>query len=99
MIEHIDPDRLPALEAAVFGQARPKTVVVTTPNADHNTLFESLTAGAFSHPDHRFEWSRAEFSAWAEAIEKHYGYAARISGIGDTHPEHGPPSQMAVFSR
>lgn len=99
VIEHLDPERLPALEEVVFGQARPRAVVVTTPNADHNALFENLPAGAFRHPDHRFEWSRAEFAAWLARIAERYGYAASVSGIGTDHPDHGPPTQMVVFTR
>lgn len=99
VIEHLDEDRLPALEEVVFGQARPRAVVVTTPNAEHNALFESLPAGAFRHPDHRFEWTRDQFAVWASGIEKRYGYTAAFSGVGEDHPEFGPPSQMAVFTR
>jgi 3' terminal RNA ribose 2'-O-methyltransferase Hen1 len=99
VIEHLDEDRLPALADAVFGAARPKTVVVTTPNADYNVLFESLPAGQFRHPDHRFEFTRAEFARWAGAVAERYGYAVEISGVGDEHPEHGPVSQVGVFSR
>lgn len=32
VIEHLEPDRLSALTDVVFGSARPKTVIVTTPN-------------------------------------------------------------------
>ena len=46
VIEHVDPPRLPALEGAVFGHARPTTVVVTTPNVEYNARFEGLPAGA-----------------------------------------------------
>lgn len=99
VVEHLDPDRLPALADVVFRAARPKTVVVTTPNADHNALFPALAAGAFRHPDHRFEWSRAEFRAWVAGIEERYGYRAALAGIGEDHPEFGPVSQMAVFTR
>ncbi len=99
VIEHLDPERLPALEEVVFGQARPRTIVITTPNADHNVLFEGLPAGSFRHPDHRFEWSRAEFADWIARVGERYGYAATVSGLGTDHPEHGPPSQMAVFTR
>ena len=99
VIEHLDEDRLPALEEVVFGQARPRAVIVTTPNAEHNSLFESLPAGAFRHPDHRFEWTRGEFAAWAGRIGERYGYVAAFSGVGADHPEFGPPSQMAVFTR
>lgn len=99
VIEHLDADRLPALEQVVFGASRPKTVIVTTPNADHNVLFSSLAAGSFRHPDHRFEWTRAEFRSWAARIETGFGYSAAISGIGKEHELHGAPTQMATFSR
>ena len=65
VIEHLDPERIPALERATFGFAAPATVVVTTPNAEYNAHFETLPAGALRHRDHRFEWTRAEFRAWA----------------------------------
>ena len=59
VIEHVDPPRLGALEQTVFGAARPGTVVVTTPNAEHNVRYADLRPGAMRHPDHRFEWTRA----------------------------------------
>ena len=99
VVEHLEPDRLPALERIVFGEARTGTVVVTTPNADFNILFSGLTAGAMRHPDHRFEWTRAEFRAWAARIGKTYGYSATFHDIGGVDPEFGAPTQMAVFSR
>lgn len=99
VIEHVEPDRLPHLERALFGDARPATVIVTTPNRDHNVLFEGLQAGSFRHPDHRFEWSRGEFRAWAERVAEDHGYAVRLEGVGDEHPEFGPPGQIAVFTR
>ena len=68
VIEHVDEPRLAALEQAVFGSARPGTVVVTTPNAEHNVRFADLRPGAMRHPDHRFEWTRAQFRAWAGAV-------------------------------
>ncbi len=99
VIEHLDPARLPALEKVVFGAARPETVVVTTPNAEYNQLFPGLPAGAFRHPDHRFEWTRAEFEAWAGAVGGAYGYGVAHSQIGSVDERHGAPSQMAVFTR
>lgn len=99
VIEHLDPDRLPALSDIVFGAARPRTVIVTTPNADYNALFPTLPAGQFRHSDHRFEWSRAECRAWASMIEERFGYKAAHSGIGEDHPEFGPVSQVVVFKR
>jgi 3' terminal RNA ribose 2'-O-methyltransferase Hen1 len=98
VIEHLDPDRLPVLEAVVFGAARPATVVVTTPNGDYNVLFPTLPPGAFRHPDHRFEWTRAQFEAWARGVAEAHGYAVAFHGIGETHETLGAPTQMAVFS-
>ncbi|EEP72687.1 SAM-dependent methyltransferase [Micromonospora sp. ATCC 39149] len=97
VIEHVDPPRLPALEDAVFGHARPATVVVTTPNAEHNVRYEGLGAGRFRHADHRFEWTRAEFAAWVDRVAAAYGYTASIRGVGDDDPEVGPPTQLAMF--
>lgn len=99
VVEHLDPDRLAAMTAVVFGAARPTAVIVTTPNADYNALFPALDTGTFRHPDHRFEWTRPAFRAWASAIAPDYGYQAAFSGIGDDHPEFGPVTQAVVFSR
>lgn len=99
VIEHLDAPRLEAFEQVVFGAARPRTVVVTTPNVEYNVRFATLPAGRFRHADHRFEWSRAEFEAWAARVAAEHGYAARFVPIGPPDPEVGPPSQMAVFSR
>lgn len=99
VIEHMEADRLPAFEAALFGHARPGTVIVTTPNRDYNAVFETLAAGAFRHPDHRFEWTRAEFRHWGESVALAHGYAVRFEGIGAEHEIHGAPTQVAVFTR
>ncbi len=97
VIEHIDPPRLGALERTVFDEARPRVVIVTTPNGEYNALFETLPAGQFRHSDHRFEWSREEFHNWAAPIADRYGYEVKFSPIGDVDEKHGAPSQMAVF--
>ncbi|MBM7083295.1 3' terminal RNA ribose 2'-O-methyltransferase Hen1 [Micromonospora humidisoli] len=98
VVEHLDPARLPALEDAVLGHARPGTVVVTTPNAEYNVRYEGLSAGGFRHPDHRFEWTRAEFAEWVDRIATAFGYTATISGVGDDDPEVGCPTQLAVLT-
>ena len=99
VIEHLDLPRLPSLERTVFAQARPKTVIVTTPNAEHNVRYEFLAAGTMRHRDHRFEWTRVEFAGWANRIADHHGYTVRFRSIGEDDPEVGPPTQMAVFTR
>ncbi|HEX3301239.1 MAG TPA: 3' terminal RNA ribose 2'-O-methyltransferase Hen1 [Thermomicrobiales bacterium] len=99
VIEHLDPFRLAAFERVVFESARPGLVVVTTPNQEYNQLFDSLASGSFRHPDHRFEWTRPEFASWAEGVADRFGYAIELAGIGPVDPDHGQPSQMAIFSR
>ncbi|MFG2113613.1 3' terminal RNA ribose 2'-O-methyltransferase Hen1 [Streptomyces sp. NPDC048718] len=99
VVEHVDPPRLPALAYAVFGSARPRTVVVTTPNAEYNVRWESLPAGHVRHFDHRFEWNREEFGAWVAGVADRYGYEAVLAPVGPDDPEVGPPTQMAVFTR
>lgn len=99
VIEHIDPPRLGALERSVFGWARPGTVVVTTPNAEYNELFPGLAAGATRHRDHRFEWTRAQFADWADAVAGRHDYRVAVSGVGPEDQRLGRPTQLAVFTR
>lgn len=99
VIEHMEAERLPAFEAAIFGHARPGTVIVTTPNREYNALFEGMKPDAMRHPDHRFEWTRAEFRHWAESVGLAHGYAVRFDGIGNEDVTHGHPTQVAVFKR
>ncbi|MER5294183.1 3' terminal RNA ribose 2'-O-methyltransferase Hen1 [Streptomyces pharetrae] len=98
VVEHLDLPRLPALEYAVFGAARPRTVLVTTPNVEYNVRWESLPAGHVRHRDHRFEWTREEFRTWAGAVAERHGYGVRYVAVGPDDPEVGPPTQMAVFT-
>jgi 3' terminal RNA ribose 2'-O-methyltransferase Hen1 len=99
VIEHLDPPRLRAFERVVFEFARPATVVVTTPNRDYNGMWETLPAGVFRHKDHRFEWTRAEFQAWAHGMAERFGYTARFLPVGPEDAEVGSPTQMGVFTR
>ncbi|MER5298682.1 3' terminal RNA ribose 2'-O-methyltransferase Hen1 [Streptomyces lasiicapitis] len=99
VVEHVDPERLPALEYAVFGSARPRTVLVTTPNVEYNVRWETLPAGHVRHGDHRFEWNRAEFRAWAEGVAHQHAYTVAFVPVGPDDPEVGPPTQMAVFTQ
>ncbi len=99
VIEHVDVTRLPSLERSVFAHAAPRTVVVTTPNAEHNVRFPDLAHGGRRHSDHRFEWTRAEFAAWADRVADEYGYRVEYRVVGDDDPEVGAPTQMALFTR
>ena len=99
VIEHLDANRLAAFARALFEFARPRTLIITTPNVEYNPKFETLPAGKFRHKDHRFEWTRAEFQSWADNVCERFGYAVRILPIGPEDAEVGAPSQMAVFER
>ena len=99
VVEHLDPPRLAAFERVVFGEARPGAVVLTTPNAEYNVRWPTLPAGRFRHRDHRFEWTRAEFAAWAEGVAKRFGYTVDYRPVGEVDEEVGAPTQMAVFTR
>jgi 3' terminal RNA ribose 2'-O-methyltransferase Hen1 len=99
VIEHLDPPRLESLERVLFEFARPKTVVLTTPNQEYNVVWETLPAGQFRHGDHRFEWTRQEFCQWAERVAGSYGYTVRFQPIGPVHETLGSPTQMGIFER
>jgi 3' terminal RNA ribose 2'-O-methyltransferase Hen1 len=99
VIEHLDPSRLDAFERALFGVARPSTIVLTTPNVEYNVRFEGLPSGSLRHRDHRFEWTRADFETWARRAAERSGYTVRFRPVGPEDPEVGSPTQMAVFSR
>lgn len=99
VIEHIDPPRLSSLARSLFGDARPKHVVVTTPNREYNALFDRMRAGALRHPDHRFEWTRAEFADWSSKVAEEFGYAVDHRPLGPEDAALGAPSQMAIFTR
>lgn len=97
VIEHLDLNRLAALERVVFEFARPKLVIVTTPNIEYNVLFESLPNNKLRHQDHRFEWTRQEFQIWGNDIVNRFDYQVSFQGIGGEDIEVGTPTQMAIF--
>jgi 3' terminal RNA ribose 2'-O-methyltransferase Hen1 len=99
VIEHLDSGRLGVFARTIFDEARPAAVVITTPNSEYNSMFPSLAAGAFRHPDHRFEWSRQEFAAWSSSISAAYDYSVSFRAVGDEDRILGSPTQMAVFTR
>lgn len=99
VIEHLDQPRLRSFERVVFGEARPGTVVVTTPNREYNVKFDGLPAGRFRHRDHRFEWTRSEFEDWAGELAGRFGYAVRFLPIGPEGSTVGPPTQMGIFDQ
>jgi 3' terminal RNA ribose 2'-O-methyltransferase Hen1 len=98
VVEHLDLNRLKAFGRVLFEFAKPKTVVITTPNKEYNVMWEKLDAHEMRHDDHRFEWTRQEFSDWANTTGEKYNYTAALFPIGDEVENIGSPSQMAIFT-
>ncbi len=99
VIEHIMPEKLPIFEKVLFQKAAPPTVIVTTPNREYNARYHRAGGGMLRHEDHRFEWTREEFTAWTEKICGQYGYEAKVKGIGEMDERYGFPTQMGVFTK
>jgi 3' terminal RNA ribose 2'-O-methyltransferase Hen1 len=98
VIEHMDESRLKSFERVVFEFAKPKHIVLTTPNGEYNVMYETLDAGTMRHTDHRFEWSRQEFQNWATKVAETNNYSVQFAPIGDVDENVGAPSQMALFT-
>jgi len=99
VIEHLDENRLPAFESVIFADAAPATVIVTTPNFDYNVNYAGLSADQFRHGDHRFEWNRSQFRAWADSAAARNDYSVRYEDIGEKDENQNAPTQMAVFKK
>ena len=98
VIEHLDLSRLNAFERVLFEYAKPKTVVLTTPNKEYNQKYPNLTDEKLRHGDHRFEWTRQEFRDWASKTAVKFGYIVQFSEIGESAEYLGAPTQMGVFT-
>lgn len=99
VIEHLDPPRLAAFERVLFEHARPKTIILTTPNREYNAMWDNLPEGTMRHRDHRFEWTRDEFRDWSERLAEKYNYPVAYFTIGPEDSSFGSPTQMGVFKR
>ena len=98
VIEHLDPPRLAALERVLFEFARPRHILITTPNREYNALFPTLPPDTLRHGDHRFEWTRTEFAEWGGKVAARFGYDVSFEPVGPVDELAGAPSQMAAFS-
>jgi len=95
-IEHLPPEELSRLEGALLAELRPRLVVITTPNRECNALL-GVPEGKLRHPDHRFEWGRAKFEAWARGLALRHGYEAAFEGVGPGDAWHGRATQIAIL--
>lgn len=98
VIEHMRPDTLSKAMETVFGQLKPKIVVITTPNNEFNVVFDDLNhvkselsrehKFKFRHDDHHFEFNRKEFEDWCQSLLKKYPEYKIIehSGLGTNLP-------------
>jgi len=98
VIEHLDISRLAAFERVLFEYAKPRSVVLTTPNREYNVKYENVGEDGLRHGDHRFEWTREEFHKWAKKTAEKYGYTVRFSEIGEADETLGAATQMGVFT-
>ena len=98
VIEHLDPSRLEAFERMRVRRARPRPVVLTTPNAEYNVRCESCRR-ARSATATTASSGRAPSSRRGRGRRRRYGYARRASRRRAGDPEVGAPTQMAVFTR
>ena len=100
VIEHLDPDRLPALERVVFGEAAPATVVVTTPNAEYNAHFADPRRRRVPAPGPPLRVDQSRVPRLGRPGRRRP--TATRSGScrsAPRHPRDGPPTQLAVFAR
>ncbi|MBU5353500.1 methyltransferase domain-containing protein [Paenibacillus barcinonensis] len=98
VIEHVEEYRLDRIMDTILNEYRPEVLLVTTPNKEYNEVYE-MEQKQLRHQDHRFEWTREQFSMrcaqWAEKGDYAYG----ISGIGEHKEGFGQPTQLVKFSR
>jgi 3' terminal RNA ribose 2'-O-methyltransferase Hen1 len=98
VLEHLDLNRIRAFERVLFEFAKPKIVIITTPNQEYNVMWEQLDGKELRHSDHRFEWTRKEFADWAGKISEKYNYKFELLPVGDEVEAIGAPSQMVIFT-
>jgi hypothetical protein len=127
VLEHLNSqDEVQDLTDNILGGLKPSCAVFSTPNWEYNAVLRALpTAVAWQgppgrdghplrHPDHKFEWTRDEFSAWAQAAAAAHGYQVQMVGVGRAVLEaeaagalqaeggvqaKGCATQAAIFSR
>jgi len=96
VIEHLDPPRLTAFESVLFGCARPRLCVLTTPECEYNVKVRGLPTGKMRHADHRFEWTRAQFAHGRKCAGR-FNYAVRFSVISLKMSLSARQLRLAVF--
>ncbi|KAF8028801.1 hypothetical protein BT93_E1455 [Corymbia citriodora subsp. variegata] len=115
VIEHMEEDQASLFGDLVLSSFRPSVLIVSTPNYEYNVILqksdlpsqEEVPEGKgqsescrFRNHDHKFEWTREQFSSWARNLASRHDYSVEFSGVGGSADrEPGFASQIALFRR
>lgn len=99
----------------VLSHFRPRILILSTPNYEYNVILQKSSLSGqeddpeektdsqtckFRNHDHKFEWTREQFSQWASELAEKHSYSVEFSGVGGSGDvEPGFASQIAVFKR
>lgn len=85
VVEHLQEKDVYKMAETVFGRLLPQAVFLTTPNREYNSVLSEAYGTSnktFRHPDHKFEWTRAEFSRFCRWVSQKFYYSTHMDGIG-----------------
>ncbi|KAG5029189.1 hypothetical protein JHK85_013142 [Glycine max] len=116
VIEHMDEDQACLFGDVALSSFRPRILIVSTPNFEYNVVLQKsnpptqeqeesdektlLQSCKFRNHDHKFEWTREQFTQWACDLAARHNYNVEFSGVGGSADvEPGYASQIAVFKR
>ncbi|KAI3681206.1 hypothetical protein L6452_35991 [Arctium lappa] len=112
VIEHMEEDDATLFGHVVLSSFCPKILIVSTPNYEYNVILQRSTPEEdgedknqtkpckFRNFDHKFEWTRKQFTTWASELAGKHNYSVEFSGVGGVEGvEPGFASQIAVFRR
>ncbi|KAL7211264.1 hypothetical protein ACSBR2_014195 [Camellia fascicularis] len=115
VIEHMEEDQAHLFGDVVLTSFCPRILVVSTPNYEYNVILQRSALQSqeddpdektqsqsckFRNHDHKFEWTREQFSQWASDLAMRHNYSVEFSGVGGAvDREPGFASQIALFRR
>ncbi|KAK3430588.1 hypothetical protein EUGRSUZ_K01946 [Eucalyptus grandis] len=115
VIEHMEEDQASLFGDLVLSSFRPSVLIVSTPNYEYNVILQKSDLPSqeeaqegkgqsescrFRNHDHKFEWTREQFSSWARNLASRHNYSVEFSGVGGSADcEPGFASQIALFKR
>ncbi|GMP71654.1 hypothetical protein CsSME_00029978 [Camellia sinensis var. sinensis] len=115
VIEHMEEDQAHLFGDVVLTSFCPRILIVSTPNYEYNVILQRSALQSqeddpdektqsqsckFRNHDHKFEWTREQFSRWASNLAMRHNYSVEFSGVGGAvDREPGFASQIALFRR